>query len=214
MANCLGLGCQPPTNSLFRREPSSPSLPGQRQPLLAIWGRGAHEVSRLLSLRLEGPRLTGAAVSEGARGRRRGGPFEHAAPGTAPATPGRAPAPQSVPASGCARPADPRESPAPTPASQRRLARAGRPSPRQRACCGRGNKGHRPPGADPRSTRPREGGARTRTGLGPPRAGTHARTHDARAGPGRSPGRGAQAAAEAAGRRPLGPCPAGTFIHL
>lgn len=131
---------------------------------------------------------------------------------------------------------DQRDSPAPTPASQRRLARAGVPLAQPAASPRPPNKGRRQPGAGPRTMRlrgerkhtaQRLRRARTRTGLGPaaharalgqaPAARRHARTHarttHAR-GPGRGPGRGAQAAAEAAGRRPLGPCPAGTFIHL
>lgn len=153
---------------------------------------------------------------------------------TASGNPG-SPSAQAAPGSGEPH-ADQRDSPAPTPASQRHLARIGVPLAQPAASLRPPNKGLRAPGTRSRAMRPRgkrkrtETGprrTRTRTGLGPAgharamgkapaalrHARTHARTTHAR-GPGRGPGPGPQAAAEAAGRRPLGPCPAGTFIHL
>lgn len=195
MADCLGLGCQPPTNSLFHRQAPSPSLPG-------AWGRGAHSLARPLAA------PGGAAAPQ--RPTPEGRPLTSTRPRGPPPTPGHTRLGLR------ARPADPRESPAPTPASQRRLARAGRPSPRQPVRRGHGTKANARP-APLRAPRGRgEGGRGHARALARGRrapARTHARTTHAR-GPGRSPDRGARAAAEAAGRRPLGPCPAGTFIHL
>lgn len=77
--------------------------------------------------------------------------------------------------------------------------------------------GQRPPQQPARALRTRATrGARALSRRAP---GRHARTHDARSYARRTTqaaarGRGAQATAEAAGRRPLGPCAAGALIHL
>lgn len=162
-----------------------------------------------------------AATSEGAHWRARGGAWKAHRPGARPPweEPGSLHTKERPPRLPGESPGQ-KESPAPTPTSQRRRPPPGAPpaSPP--------NKGGRQPAPSQSARHAAARGTHARAmgraaarwharalGPGPPRTGTHARTTHAR-GPGRGPGRGAPAAAEAAGRRPLGPCPAGTFIHL
>lgn len=174
-----------------------PSGVGRRPPPDSLfhrpgaWGRGAHGPARPL------PAPGGGAAQRSAL------------------SGGAAPHPERPRLGLRARPADPRDSPAPTPASQRRLARARRPSPRQPARRGHGTKATARP-ALPRAPRGRGGGggggARTRTGPGPPRAGTHARTHDARAGPRPQPGSRRPGRRRGRWEAPVGALP-GRHVH-
>lgn len=180
MADCLGLGCQPPTNSLFHRQAPSPSLPG-------AWGRGAHSLARPL------------AAPGGAAAPQRPTPEGRPLTSTRPRGP---PPPPGTPALGCARapPIQGKAQPPPPPPSGVWPA-PGAPRPASRSAAATEQRPTPAPRRSALHAAAGKGGGGTHAHWPGAAARRHARTHARRT-------RGAQAAArvEAPGppQRPLG----------